>query len=131
MHPDRGIGGAGAAGDESGAGAASHRTVSAGHEGSAAFLPAHHGFDSRAVMQGIKHREEAFSGHGKYAVATLGEEAVHQQAAAVNHRVFCHFRSLAAGGCTGNHHGCCNTRTNYRPETGSPPFTTFFWVVRW
>ena len=97
-----GIGGAGAARDEADAGFAGHRPVSAGHERGAALLTADDSIDFRRIVQRVEHGKKALARHCEDAVAALGDQAIHQQAAAGHGLGLGHGAMLAAPWALGN-----------------------------
>src|SRR5690606_13588953 len=80
VHADTGIGGPRSARDEGNAGTSGAGAVRCAigtcHESRAAFLAAGHGLDRLAIAQGVEHRQEALSRHGKHAIAPLFLKAI-------------------------------------------------------
>ncbi len=76
MHPARGVGRAGAAGDEGDAGPSGHLPIGVGHIGDPAFLAADHQVNFRRVVQRVQYSEEAFTRYGENTVAALDLELV-------------------------------------------------------
>ena len=80
MDTDRGIGGAGAARNETDAGAAGQFAIGVGHVGGAAFLTADYEFDLvLRFVKGIEHRQITFAGHAEGHVHAMYFEGVYQQ----------------------------------------------------
>ena len=86
MHADRGVGGAGTAGDEADAGLAGHLAVGLGHECRAPFLAVDHEADVR-VVQRIEHVQVAFAGDAEGGVDAVDVERIDQELAAGAGRV--------------------------------------------
>lgn len=83
VHAHRGVGGAGAAGDEADARLAGELGVRLGHVGGAAFLAAHHQVDPfPRIVQGVEHRQVAFAGHAEGAFHAIEQQGVDQDLAA-------------------------------------------------
>jgi hypothetical protein len=81
VHADRGIGGAGAAGDEADARLAGHFAVGVGHERGAAFLAVDDEADV-GIMQGVEHVQIAFAGYAESGVYAVDLQGIDQNLAA-------------------------------------------------
>ncbi|MNE41717.1 hypothetical protein D3C80_1358030 [compost metagenome] len=82
VHADRGVGGAGAAGDEADARLAGQLAVRLGHVGGAALLAAHHQVDLLAdIVQGVEHRQVALAGHAEGALHAIEQKGIDQNLA--------------------------------------------------
>ena len=90
MDADRGVGGAGSAGDEADAGLAGELAVALRHVGGAAFLPA--GDDADAALravQRIERREIALARHAEHVIDAVDQQLVDQDLAAGPQIVAC------------------------------------------
>ena len=84
MHADAGVGGAGAPRAENDAGAAGQFAVGVGHVGGTTLLPADDEAHAvAALIETLKHRQVALTGHAKGDVDTVADQRIDQDLPAV------------------------------------------------
>ena len=88
MDADAGMGGAGAAGDETDAGTAGQLAIGLGHVGGGPLVLADDGVDLRRVVQGVEHVEIAFPRHAEQAVGAMDPQRIDQDASAAARAIF-------------------------------------------
>ncbi len=96
VNTGRGVGGTGAAGDETDAGLSGQSALAVGHHRGAAFLSADDGLDRR-IVQRVQHGEIAFAGNAENTLYVVGFQRLDNQLSAGFHFPF--FSSSARISC--------------------------------